>query len=68
MDAGGFGLNGKQDLSGTVEAGLAYALGNSAQISLAYRCFGIEDSAHDGGNGYESSQNGVNLGFRWFFD
>ena len=40
MDAGGFGLNGKQDLSGTVEAGLAYALGNSAQISLAYRYSG----------------------------
>ncbi len=68
MDAGGFGLNGKQDLSGTVEAGLAYALGNSAQISLAYRYFGIEYSAHDGRNGYESSQNGVNLGFRWLFD
>ena len=47
MDAGGFGLNGKQDLSGTVEAGLAYALGNSAQISLAYRYFGIEYSAHN---------------------
>ena len=32
MDAGGYGLNGKQDLLGTVEAGLAYALANSAQI------------------------------------
>jgi hypothetical protein len=68
MDAGGFGLNGKQDLSGTVEAGLAYALGNSAQISLAYRYFGIEYSAHNGRNGYSSTQNGVSMGFRWLFD
>lgn len=68
MDAGGFGLNGKQDLSGTVEAGVAYALGNSAQISLAYRYFGIEYSAHNGRNGYASTQNGVSMGFRWLFD
>jgi hypothetical protein len=68
MDAGGFGLNGKQDLSGTIEAGLAYALGNSAQISLAYRYFGIEYSAHNGRNGYSSTQNGVSMGFRWLFD
>jgi hypothetical protein len=68
MDAGGFGLNGKHDLSGTIEAGLAYALGNSAQISLAYRYFGIEYSAHNGRNGYSSTQNGVSMGFRWLFD
>ena len=53
---------------GTVEAGLAYALGNSAQISLAYRYFGIEYSAHNGRNGYSSTQNGVSMGFRWLFD
>ena len=68
MDAGGFGLNGKQDLSGTVEAGVAYALGNSAQISLAYRYFGIDYSAHNSRNGYSSTQNGVSMGFRWMFD
>ena len=68
MDAGGFGLNGKQDLSGTVEAGVAYALGNSAQISLAYRYFGIDYSAHNGADGYSSTQNGVSMGFRWLFD
>ena len=68
MDAGGFGLNGKRDLSGTVEAGVAYALGNSAQISLAYRYFGIEYSADNGRNGYRSTQNGVSMGFRWLFD
>ena len=68
MDAGGFGINGKQDLSGTVEAGVAYALGNSAQISLAYRYFGIDYSAHNGRNGYSSTQHGVSMGFRWLFD
>ena len=68
MDAGGFGLNGKRDLSGTIEAGVAYALGNSAQISLAYRYFGIDYSAHNGRNGYSSTQNGVSMGFRWLFD
>ena len=68
MDAGGFGLNGKQDLSGTVEAGVAYALGNSAQISLAYRYFGIDYSANNGRNGYSSTQHGVSMGFRWLFD
>ena len=68
MDAGGFGINGKQDLSGTIEAGVAYALGNSAQISLAYRYFGIDYSAHNGRNGYSSTQNGVSMGFRWLFD
>ena len=31
LDAGGFGLSGERDLSGTAQAGIAYALGNSAQ-------------------------------------
>ena len=53
---------------GTIEAGLAYAHGNSAQISLAYRYFGMEYSAHNGLNSYSSKQNGVSKGFRWLFD
>ena len=68
MDAGGFGLNGKKDLSGTVEEGVAYALGHSAQISLAYRYFGIDYSAHNGRDSYSSTQHGVPMGFRWLFD
>lgn len=35
LDAGGFGLSGERDLSGTAQAGIAYALGNSAQASLS---------------------------------
>jgi len=69
LDAGGFGLSGREDLSGTAQAGIAYALGNSAQISLSYKYFGI--AYFEGGsenNGYSSYQSGVNLGLRWLFD
>ena len=69
LDAGGFGLSGSQDLSGTAQAGIAYALGNSAQVSLSYKYFGI--AYFEGGgdnNGYSSYQSGVNLGLRWLFD
>ena len=37
LDAGGFRLIGERELSGTAQAGIAYALGNSAQASLSYR-------------------------------
>ena len=67
LDAGGFGLNGEQDLSGTAQAGIAYALGNSAQLSLSYKYFGL-DYAGGGGNSYSVDQSGVNLGLRWLFD
>ena len=67
LDAGGFGLSGEQDLSGTAQAGIAYAIGNSAQISLSYKYFGL-DYAGGGGNAYSVDQSGVNLGLRWLFD
>ena len=67
LDAGGFGLSGEQDLSGTAQAGIAYALGNSAQVSLSYKYFGL-DYAGGGGNAYSVDQSGVNLGLRWLFD
>ena len=67
LDAGGFGLAGERDLSGTAQAGIAYALGNSAQASLSYKYFGL-DYAGGSGNGYTTSQSGVNLGLRWLFD
>ena len=67
LDAGGFGLSGEQDLSGTAQAGIAYALGNSAQLSLSYKYFSL-DYAGGGGNGYNTDQSGVNLGLRWLFD
>ena len=67
LDAGGFGLAGERDLSGTAQVGLAYALGHSAQVSLSYKYFG-RDYAGGSGNGYTTSQSGVNLGLRWLFD
>ncbi len=67
LDAGGFGLSGERDLSGTAQAGIAYALGNSAQLSLSYKYFGL-DYAGGGGNSYSVDQSGVNLGLRWLFD
>ncbi|NCV92634.1 MAG: hypothetical protein EBW30_07555 [Synechococcaceae bacterium WB7_3xG_012] len=69
LDAGGFGLSGTKDLSGTAQVGLAYALGNSAQASLSWKYFGLE---YSGGNpadyGYAAYQSGINLGLRWFIN
>jgi hypothetical protein len=67
LDAGGFGLSGETDLSGTAQVGIAYALGNSAQASVSYKYFGL-DYAGGSGNGYTTSQSGINLGLRWLFD
>ncbi len=41
LDAGGFGLSGKKDLSVIAQAGLAYTVGNSAQLSLSWKYFGL---------------------------
>ena len=42
-------------------------MGNTAQISLTYKYFGLDD-AGGGGNSYSVDQSGVNLGLRWLFD
>ena len=68
LDAGGFGLNGQRDLSGTAQAGIAYALGNSAQLSLSYKYFKLDFAKAGSNNGYLTQQNGFNIGLRWFFD
>ena len=34
LDAAGFGLSGREDLSGVAQAGVAYTIGNSTQLSL----------------------------------
>ncbi len=67
LDAGGFGLSGKKDLSGTAQAGLAYTVGNSAQLTLSWKYFGLEYAGYNTDNSYSNYQNGVNLGLRWFF-
>ena len=67
-DAGGFGLAGEKDLSGNAQAGIAYAVGNSTQISLSYKVFGLEYSAYGNDNGYKTFSHGPNIGLRFLLD
>ena len=68
LDAAGFGLSGRQDLSGTAQAGIAYSIGNSTQLSLSYKYFGLDYEAYGNDNGYDTKQHGVNLGIRILFE
>ena len=67
-DAAGFGLAGEKDLSGNAQAGIAYAVGNSTQISLSYKVFGLEYSAYGNDNGYKTFSHGPNIGIRFLFE
>ncbi len=67
-DAAGFGLAGKKDLSGNAQAGIAYAVGNSTQVSLSYKVYGLEYAAHGNDNGYKAFSHGPNIGLRFVFD
>ena len=67
-DIGGFGLSGSDDLSGNAQLGLAYAMGNSTQLRLSWRYFGI--NYNNGGspdNGFSSYQNGLEAGVKVLF-
>lgn len=67
-DLGGFGLAGDEDLSGNAQVGLGIALGNSTQLDLSWRYYGLNYS-----NGAEretairSRQNGIEVGLKVFF-
>jgi len=67
-DAGGFGLAGEKDLSGNAQAGIAYAVGNSTQLSLSYKVFGLEYSAYGNDHGYKTLSHGPNIGLRVLID
>ena len=67
-DAAGFGLAGHKDMSGTAQAGVAYAIGNSTQISLSYKYFGLAYAANSNDQGYETTAHGPNLGLRFVFN
>ena len=67
-DAAGFGLAGEKDLSGNAQAGIAYAVGNSTQVSLSYKVYGLEYAAHGNDNGYKAFSHGPNIGLRFLFD
>lgn len=67
-DIGGFGISGSRDLSGNAQLGLGYAIGNSTDINLSWRYFGIDyDNGKNPNNGFSSYQNGIEIGLKFFF-
>ncbi|WP_259701794.1 hypothetical protein [Synechococcus sp. CS-1324] len=67
-DFGGFGLNNADDYSWNAQAGLGYAIGNSAQLNLSWRYL------HLGGtnganpeNAFNVNENGIEAGVKFFF-
>lgn len=67
-DIGGFGLSGSRDLSGNAQLGLGYAIGNSTDLNLSWRYFGIDYNNGDTpDSGFTSYQNGIELGVKFFF-
>ena len=67
-DLGGFGITGRDDLSGNAQLGLGYAVGNSTSLNLSwrYRFISISNS-NDPKTGYTSYQNGLEMGVKFFF-
>ena len=55
-------------MSGTAQAGVAYTIGNSTQLTLSYKYWGIDFAGYGSNDDYSVSQSGVNLGLRLFFD
>jgi hypothetical protein len=67
-DIGGFGLSGDKDLSGNAQVGLGYSIGNNTDLNLSWRYLGIAyGSAANRGNSFDTYQNGVELGVKFFF-
>ena len=67
-DIGGFGLGGAKDLSGNAQIGLGYAVGNSADLNISWRYFGLDYNNGDNpDSGFSSYQNGLEIGLKFFF-
>ena len=67
-DIGGFGLSGSRDLSGNAQLGLGYAIGNSTDLNISWRYFGIDYNNGDTpDSGFTSYQNGIEVGVKFFF-
>ena len=67
-DIGGFGLGGAKDLSGNAQIGLGYAVGNSTDLSISWRYFGVDYNNGDNpDSGFSSYQNGLEIGLKFFF-
>lgn len=67
-DIGGFGLDGAKDLSGNAQIGLGYAVGNSADLNISWRYFGLDyNNGSNPDSGFSSYQNGLEIGLKFFF-
>ena len=67
-DIGGFGISGSRDLSGNAQVGVGYALGNSTDLNLSWRYFGIDyNNGASPDSGFTSYQNGLEIGLKFFF-
>lgn len=67
-DIGGFGISGARDLSGNAQLGLGYAIGNSTDLNISWRYFGIDYNNGDSpDSGFKSTQNGLEIGLKIFF-
>jgi hypothetical protein len=67
-DIAGFGISGDEDLSGNAQLGLAYAVGNSTDLSLSWRYQGIRyDDGDKPNSGLSMDNNGIELGVKFFF-
>jgi hypothetical protein len=67
-DIGGFGISGSRDLSGNAQLGLGYAIGNSTDLNISWRYFGIDYNNGDTpDSGFSSYQNGLEIGLKFFF-
>ena len=67
-DIGGFGLGGAKDLSGNAQIGLGYAVGNSTDLNISWRYFGLDYNNGDNpDSGISSYQNGLEIGLKFFF-
>ena len=67
-DIGGFGLGGAKDLSGNAQIGLGYAVGNSTDLNISWRYFGVDyNNGNNPDSGFSSYQNGLEIGLKFFF-
>ena len=67
-DIGGFGLGGAKDLYGDAQIGLGYAVGNSTDLNISWRYFGVDYNNGDNpDSGFSSYQNGLEIGLKFFF-
>jgi hypothetical protein len=67
-DIAGFGISGDKDLSGNVQVGLGYAVGNNTDINISYRYQGLRyDDGKNSESGLSMDNNGIELGVKFYF-